>query len=75
MLGPRSKGRGLFFFGDNMDCPYENITRLLREFKHLNDEVNSNLALEVAMQIRLEAQKLVVLAAKNVDTVNVVVKP
>jgi len=58
-----------------MDGPYETIARLLREFKHSNDEVNAPRALEIAMQIRLEAQKLVVLAAKNVDTPNVAVKP
>jgi len=50
-----------------MDHPYEIILHRLREYKHLCDCVDSNAALEIAMQIRLEAQKLVVLAAQNVD--------
>ena len=50
-----------------MDHPYETILHLLREYKHLCDCVDSDAALECAMQIRLEAQKLVVLAAQNVD--------
>ena len=47
--------------------PYGIILHRLREYKHLCDCVDSNAALEIAMQIRLEAQKLVVLAAQNVD--------
>ena len=50
-----------------MDHPYEIILQLLREYKHLCDCVDSDAALEIAMQIRVEAQKLVVLAAQNAE--------
>ena len=50
-----------------MDHPYEIILHRLREYKHLCDCVDSDAALEIAMQIRVEAQKLVVLAAQNAE--------
>lgn len=50
-----------------MEHPYETLTRLLREYKHLCDMCDATGALECAMQIRRVAAELVVLAAQNAE--------
>ena len=50
-----------------MEHPYETLTHLLREYKHLCDMCDSVGALECAMQSRRAAAELVVLAAQNAE--------
>lgn len=50
-----------------MEHPYETLTHLVREYKHLCDMCDADGALECAMQIRRVAAELVVLAAQNAE--------
>ena len=50
-----------------MEHPYETLTHLLREYKHLCDMCDAVGALECAMRIRRAASELVVLAAQNAE--------
>lgn len=56
-----------FSLEKTMEHPYETLTRLLREYKHLCDMCDATAALECAMQIRRVAAELVVLAAQNAE--------